>query len=776
MFIRKVQIESFNELDSSELNLNNKYLVFGHNDLLNTKILDNKGCFKSIYDDLMYIDACDKSNNLIQNFYLINDGNINDDENFWSKMRIANLSCLLFVNTNNQISNKKNLQIYYTLDNYDYVIAIFGNDLDDINTKINDFLNENEILINDLYKLFFSNYSTIESVDSNTGSNVKMNIEIIIKVKKSDEFNLDNIKRKLRKLNIDDKNIKIEEISGSKDISINIDKITIIQFLSLYKPGNVFSFNSEYNRVFTCNTKLKTEKISDIYNFKENNFLKDNDKFTWTNGRIFHENTSYAIHLMRINQYMKNTKMFNIPDYGFLILYLSVCKFQKKINMEINGNESSREFIQMYIEYAKEIMDLNQASQIGYYTSQEYVRKEMHAPIKLIALYTAFTVLSCDIITEGEKNFINKKPSFIFCLKPSVAENVFTNILFSNDQLKDDRMLLINIPIEYIYNVKIMIFSLLHEESHYCGEYIRSRKERASLIVHSYLCEIIEHILMDITIEQREKYSIENKIEELFMTLFDHNKHHENDIYYLTNLKKIIIDTTLSVIKQILISSKTIFERTASEKEDIQEFVNISKQIKRNCIEILSKNNHEKAINYISELFSESYSDFFAISFLNLDYKNYEEIMTKTYKVNSNGEINSDFITLRILINYFLFSSIDDSIKFSGKIKKQYSHFIEYINNDNIKTKSKTYQIIMSKFKSNSTKNNTNKRLSEYFMSPEIIQDIIEYLCICKNKMFKLQNNINNELFLKLIKCLNDDSIDICFINEVIDEFRKFIN
>lgn len=776
MFIRKVQIESFNELDSRELNLNDKYLVFGHNDLLNTKILDNKGCFKSIYDDLMYIDACDKSNNLIQNFYLINDGNVNDDENFWSKMRIANLSCLLFVNTNKKISNKKNLQIYYTLDNYDYVIAIFGNDLDDINMKINDFLNENEILMNDLYKLFFSNYSIIESVDSNTGSNAKMNIEIIIKVKKSNEFNLDNIKRKLRQLNIDDKNIKIEEISGSKDISINIDKITTIQFLSLYKPGNVFSFNSGYNRVFTCNTKLKTEKISDIYNFKENNLLKDNDKFTWTNGKIFHENTSYAIHLMRINQYMKNTKMFNIPDYGFLILYLSVCKFQKKINKEINSNESSREFIQMYIEYAKEIMDLNQASQIGYYTSQEYVRKEMHAPIKLIALYTAFTVLSCDIITEAEKSFINKKPSFIFCLKPSVAENVFTNILFSNDQLKDDRLLLINIPIEYIYNIKIMIFSLLHEESHYCGEYIRSRKERASLIVHSYLCEIIEHILMDITIEQREKYSIENKIEELFMTLLDHNKHHENDIYYLTNLKKVILDTTLSMVKQILISAKIIFERTTSEKEDVQEFVNISKQIKRNCIEILSKNNHEKAINYISELFSESYSDFFAISFLNLDYKNYEEIMTKTYKVNSNGEINSDFITLRILINYFLFSRIDDSIKFSGKIKKQYSHFIEYINNDNIETKSKAYQTIMSKFKANSIKSNTNKRLSEYFMSPEIIQDIIEYLCVCKNKMFKLQDTINNELFLKLIKCLNDDSVDISFINEVIDEFRKFIN
>lgn len=776
MFIRKVQIESFNELDSRELNLNDKYLVFGHNDLLNTKILDNKGCFKSIYDDLMYIDACDKSNNLIQNFYLINDGNVNDDENFWSKMRIANLSCLLFVNTNKKISNKKNLQIYYTLDNYDYVIAIFGNDLDDINMKINDFLNENEILMNDLYKLFFSNYSIIESVDSNTGSNAKMNIEIIIKVKKSNEFNLDNIKRKLRQLNIDDKNIKIEEISGSKDISINIDKITTIQFLSLYKPGNVFSFNSGYNRVFTCNTKLKTEKISDIYNFKENNLLKDNDKFTWTNGKIFHENTSYAIHLMRINQYMKNTKMFNIPDYGFLILYLSVCKFQKKINKEINSNESSREFIQMYIEYAKEIMDLNQASQIGYYTSQEYVRKEMHAPIKLIALYTAFTVLSCDIITEAEKSFINKKPSFIFCLKPSVAENVFTNILFSNDQLKDDRLLLINIPIEYIYNIKIMIFSLLHEESHYCGEYIRSRKERASLIVHSYLCEIIEHILMDITIEQREKYSIENKIEELFMTLLDHNKHHENDIYYLTNLKKVILDTTLSMVKQILISAKVIFERTTSEKEDVQEFVNISKQIKRNCIEILSKNNHEKAINYISELFSESYSDFFAISFLNLDYKNYEEIMTKTYKVNSNGEINSDFITLRILINYFLFSRIDDSIKFSGKIKKQYSHFIEYINNDNIEIKSKAYQTIMSKFKANSIKSNTNKRLSEYFMSPEIIQDIIEYLCICKNKMFKLQDTINNELFLKLIKCLNDDSVDISFINEVIDEFRKFIN
>ena len=232
----------------------------------------------------MYIDACDKSYNLIQNFYLINDGNVNDDENFWSKMRIANLSCLLFVNTNKKISNKKNLQIYYTLDYYDYVIAIFGNDLDDINMKINDFLNENEILMNDLYKLFFSNYSIIESVDSNTGSNAKMNIEIIIKVKKSNEFNLDNIKRKLRQLNIDDKNIKIEEISGSKDISINIDKITTIQFLSLYKPGNVFSFNSGYNRVFTCNTKLKTEKISDIYPCS---YLCDRYTFLYFPGSVY---------------------------------------------------------------------------------------------------------------------------------------------------------------------------------------------------------------------------------------------------------------------------------------------------------------------------------------------------------------------------------------------------------------------------------------------------------------------------------------------------------
>lgn len=776
MFIRKVQIESFNELDSKELNLNKKYLVFGHNDLLNTKILDGKGSFKSIYDDLMCIDVSDKSNNLIQNFYLINDGDEGDDEIFWKKMEMANLSCLLFVNTKNKISNKKNLQIYYTLDNYDYVIAIYGNDLDDINMKINDFLNENEILIRDLYKLFFSNYSTIESVGSNTESNAKMNIEIIIKVKKSNEFDLENIKNELRKLNIDDKNIKIEEISGSKDLSINIDQINIIQFLSLYKPQNVFSFNRGYNRVFTCNTKLKTEKKSHIYDFKENSVLTGNSKFTWTNGKIFNKNTSYAIHLMRINQYMKNTKMFNIPDYGYLILYLSVCKFQEKINMEINSNESSREFIQMYIEYAKEIMDLNQASQIGYYTSQEYVRKEIHAPIKLIALYTAFTVLSCKIITEAENSFIDKKPSFIFCLKPSVAENVFTSILFSNDQLKDDRLLLINIPIEYIYNIKIMIFSLLHEESHYCGEYIRSRKDRASFIVHSYLCEIIEHILMDITVEQREKYSIENKIEELFKILLYNNKYHENDIYYLTNLKKVIIDTTLLMIKQILISSKIIFERITSEKEDVQEFVNISKQIKRNCIEILCKNNHEKAINNISELFSESYSDFFAISFLDLDYKNYEEIMTKTYKVISNGEINSDFVTLRILVNYFLFFSTDDSIKLNGEIKKQYTHFIEYINNDNIETRSEEYKKIMSKFKLDSTKNNTNKRLSKYFMSPEIMQDIIEYLCICNNKFSELKKIIDKERFSKLKKCLNDDSIDVCFINEVIGEFRELIN
>ena len=82
----------------------------------------------------------------------------------------------------------------------------------------------------------------------------------------------------------------------------------------------------------------------------------------------------------------------------------------------------------------------------------------------------------------------------------------------------------------------------------------------------------------------------------------------------------------------------------------------------------------------------------------------------------------------------------------------------------------------MSKFKLDSTKNNINKRLSKYFMLPEIMQDIIEYLCICKNKFSELQKIINKERFSKLKKCLNDDSIDVCFINEVIGEFRKLIN
>lgn len=150
--------------------------------------------------------------------------------------------------------------------------------------------------------------------------------------------------------------------------------------------------------------------------------------------------------------------------------------------------------------------------------------------------------------------------------------------------------------------------------------------------------------------------------------------------------------------------------------------------------------------------------------------------MTKTYKVISNGEINSDFITLRILVNYFLFFSTDDSIKLNGEIKKQYTHFIEYINNDNIETRSEEYKKIMSKFKLDSTKNNTNKRLSKYFMSPEIMQDIIEYLCICKNKFSELKKIIDKERFSKLKKCLNDDSIDVCFINEVIGEFRNLIN
>lgn len=94
---------------------------------------------------------------------------------------------------------------------------------------------------------------------------------------------------------------------------------------------------------------------------------------------------------------------------------------------------------------------------------------------------------------------------------------------------------------------------------------------------------------------------------------------------------------------------------------------------------------------------------------------------------------------------------VDFSTVTSGLQLAEYSisiiQFIEYINNDNIETKSEAYKKIMSKFL-NSTKNNTNKRLSEYFISPVIIQDIIQYLCICKDKISELQNIINKELFI----------------------------
>lgn len=757
MIIRKIQLESYNGTNENIENyFVDKWLVYGHNDLLFTEVI-NEGSIDRIYEDILYNNHGD----LIQNFYLIKEDD-SDEKDFWNNMKSSNFACLYFININNidtyhKIPKLDNLMIYETVDNYNFVIAVYGDTIEHIQNDILELFNTmkcDEIFISDTYKLFFSYISKINS-DYDYSLNVKMSAEISVSVKNGSWKLLKNIKDMILNngANIRNASISLYELSGSSDFNIFLHDITVYQFFSLFKNEGVFSFLEGYNYFFTCNTKIVMSNKNNQYEYKKNINFYDSISFEPNEKNT----TFYDLQESRIYQYMNNTIKYNIPDYGFLSLYFGLLKFMEKVNDIQNKNDPHfRVYINYFMEYAREIMNMNQSSQIGYYTKQEYACKEIYAPTKLITFYTAFVYFLNNAIILSENDFINKKPSFIFCLEPSIADNVYTSILFSNDKLFDDRLLIVNIPMDYIYNYKIMLFSLCHEAIHYCGEYTRCRKERAQFIVHACMCDLIELILKNIKCDSEIRVSVEEKIIELFKDYFMETKTKFNNCYYLTDLKELILKSINYVLKTIILSSKSIIGDNINYSDRVIKFLNLSIGIKNNCIDLLINDIPYHLVKSISELFSETYADFYAIHLFELSFENYLDILKKTYGAEEMIDIKSDYVTLRILSNYFALlenNYVSNDFLFEGNLLTQKEIFEVFINNPD---------------------NKNNQRLSEHFLSPEILEDVKNYLCICKNKIDELPR----KHFSKIDKVkfgFNQGNLDLTLITNIIEDFRKEI-
>ena len=673
MMIRKIEIETIIGSCPQGI-MEDDYLVYGHSDKIRATLLDkNNSPLYSIYSDIVNI-----KEGLLQNFYFIfDDEDFDKEKKFWEHAIDANFCGIYFLrlgfNTaindiKRYVDNNVELFVYNTLDDYDLIIVCYGDSFKDIEDKISYIFNKN-CFVKDIYNLFMTSYKQINGDKVRRNETISYKVQISFKnnfQKQIENSSLITFEEQLPELsNID----KSYNISGSQNIMLLFENKSVSDLYALYKtvePFGIFSITSSYRDDFIKSTHLKflCEPDLNYYNiYKYDNSRKSvensNDIICIDEGQLDNVSDFYKMQIKRVCYSMNNIYNHDFPDFTFLSLYFGLQKFLDKLSiLRKVPYEKIKNSIELYLQTCREILNINKATQIGYYPKQEYICKEAFIPSKLISFYSAFL---WEMTKEIVKIDVNHDSNYTFCLKPSFKENVAITCIFMLDSNVYDRLLLVDMPMKYIFNFDIMLFSLCHEASHYNGEIVRCRQLRANLIF-----KVMFSYLMNVLLKGIEKKSKEYEIYDYFYNIFNNSvnnglKNCEYK-YYSISIKKVLYQTIYNMLVDISYSMKTYFTGYAKLKESVinnaDEILLIIKTIKKNARDLLFKNEYIKMINCIIDLFSEVYSDFFAIKYLSSSSNTYIDIICKTYGITNFENIDSDFIVIRVLAIYLsLFKS-----------------------------------------------------------------------------------------------------------------------
>lgn len=642
MFIRKIKIDTI--YDKNILPKSGYWLIYGHSDMMTTKLLtDDKNQLNVGLQDI-YTDYLEETTTFHQIFYLLSD---KSDVEFFEKATNIPFCAIYFITFNvkeyQTISVKSILEnandikdetifLYDTIDNYGLIAMCYGNDISEIESKMEKLFESwklpDEIGIKNTYRMYMSSNESIKNYKSDK---IKVSVQIQISVKTGGErfskFKSDLI-NSFNNIGIDYKEYKT---NGSKNWVIYIYNINLNEFFSLYSENSYFSLESEYRNDVYSSTNLKflsnisDNKFEQIKDISNKNIAEKFEKKINTDIDI---DKFYVKQIDRIKYSMLHVLSNNLPIYSFLTLYFPLKKFIDKINNPIVFEaEDTSECIKCFIESAREIINMSDASQISSYPMQPYVCKDILAPSQLISFYSAFLWKYCQLIRKCEQIEID----FTFCLNPSLSDNVQVKGLFLNDGEVNNRLLLVDIPMKYIYEPAIMLFSLCHEASHYVSERVRCRTNRTEYIRGVYQIFLFDNLLKDIDIKLVNKYKLNEKIENIFTN--DFNKYANDYKYpdYSMNVEERLSRATKGLLSDLLFDIddffETLFNETSSTVvEKSNEWLYLVRRIKKNCKILLLNEEYSEFISTVAEVFSESFADLMAINFMNVDEKFYREV------------------------------------------------------------------------------------------------------------------------------------------------------
>lgn len=625
-----------------------------------------------------------------------------------------------------------NMFLFSSLDDYHCLLALYGEKFHESFDNLLSVIKELENVY-DTYTYVAINKNEIDKCD------------FLKKVRF--KFKLKNNERSIDKNVFDKKDIMVR--TGNNDYELTITDVSLKDLFNEYlsrflKATNVKQFDMQI--LNQTDFFMKSIELNKEVNFNYNGFFDSDED------------------VKELAKLIKESLYHGDFNPGLIILlepFLAYCTLTNK-NTIINEKNKIYEFQKIFIETITDFT--NQGILSKMYKKPFYWNKIGSIPIKMVGYYAALVYNVKNCLIDG------KNDRYAFFTIPSKTVSTKIMLLFGNNKHSiHNRLLLMQLPISDIFEIKKEIFSLTHEEFHYVPHKMRNRPLRANCLWKSLILFVDNWMFRD-TFKRKSEYfyfdnlnCIKNGKKALYE---DENQTSNEDAPYFlrANLKEIYISS--------LKESRSILFNLFKESKYIQEDNEINMFYESFDAMVVS---YEKHLRHLFTLYDECFADLMTKLLLDVDIIEYIEILKNdNSKYVPDGKLNYFNIERMGLVIYTCLGDLDKTEKLLKmneikEVDKEIYDFIEklsYISEDDMKI---TYSSFPDR------------------INPLIYLYLCKYLGECQSYMLNSLNEsedvntirsiYNNATSENLTDCLSKlDELYANYEEEVVKRFKASIN
>lgn len=496
------------------------------------------------------------------------------------------------------------------------------------------------------------------------------------------------------------------QIFGNEDFQIlynNVSWDKIIPLFDVETQGVLTIKNPEYiDAIYSAETQIAIEEknlrkpvrlsflVEDQENVNNTEIIYKLAEELQKKYDEIEENQEFFSEKYKILKHILNTLVqYERADFSNYIFAAILRPLARLIEHdELFKNNENR--VSKFIQSIERLIQATENTSQHFYQIPDYSMYSSDIPIKLSAFYCAYANLlqkyiSC--FSEKHTDAVGGNYDYSFLVIPSINDLERTCVVF-HKQKPGNRILVIEIPELYMFNLSRVCRVIAHEISHYIGGKMRNRATRAEKLknivsvayvyyigmavdkkekgIGSYMKDInilqdLEKNLKNIFTSELEKS--ENKKYWTYFLELEGDKSFENYAFYLekayTDILKDIfsVDDKMNIYNNIILnySQKNhkedkgfAFDKILRYKKELTKFLygEYSYQIKLGTI--------EKLLEKILKMLSETFADISMIMTLNLDVVEYLNACTTTYRIDDKYTVEDILKTTGIYRLYFV--------------------------------------------------------------------------------------------------------------------------